>query len=174
MTEVMLDLETLGVTPDSCILTIAAIKWDRKSPMKSKESCDIFYRKINIDTCVSLGMKIDEKTLDWWSKQPDESYNEAFDKNDRVCITDALLDFFDWYGFSKNIWSNGDDFDCVIINEYARKLGVKTPWKYWETRDVRTLLDLGGVKYKGVLHNAVDDCYSQIIACKKALYKINN
>lgn len=169
----MLDLETLGVTPDSCILTIAAIKWDRKGPVVSRNSSKIFYRRIDIKSCQDLGMKVDANTLEWWEKQPIESRKEAFNEENRVPIKQALEDFFDWYGFSRNIWSNGDDFDCVILNEYARKLNMRTPWKYWETRDVRTLLDLGGIRYKGELHDAVDDCYKQIIACKKALYKIN-
>lgn len=177
----MLDIETLSTKNNALILTIGAIKWDRKGAIREKIDMNKFYKRINIESSKKLGLDIDENTLLWWKKQNEEVRFDAFEnKEDRIDLEDALKQFIEWYGNAKCVWANGDDFDCVIMNNAFEICNLTPPWKFWETRDVRTLYDIGNIKnymlnkLKLKQHNAIDDCYKQIYGCKLALNKINN
>lgn len=175
--EVMLDLETLSVNPNAAILTIGAIKWNRRGPLLPMRELPQFYRRIELKSCVEVGREINEGTKKWWSEQSKEAQYEVFGHPDRIPLKQALEEFKEWYGFSTSVWANGDDFDCVILSESARACNVEVPWKFWQTRDVRTLYDLGNVKKRDLpnngAHNALDDCYNQIIGVKRALKNLN-
>ena len=179
MKDVMIDIETLATSNNALILTIGAIKWDRKKPLKKKDDLDKFYRRININSCKKIGLEINQETLNWWENQDEVVRYEALENNEnRVDIKTALLEFIEWYGNCKFVWGNGDDFDCVIMTNAFEKCGLSPPWKFWETRYVRTLYDLGGVKNYMLkkldckAHNAIDDCYKQIYGCKFAIKKL--
>ena len=65
-----------------------------------------------------------------------------------------------------------------LENAYS-KVGNQIPWKFWNERDVRTLVSFApNVKsefvFKGVAHNAIDDCKFQIGYCCKIWNKLNN
>ena len=175
--EVMLDIETLSTSPDAVILTLGAIKWNRRGELKPMSSMSKFYRRITLDSCLELGRKVDKDTKKWWDEQDADVRYEAFEHPDRIPLKQALEEFFRWYGSSRNVWSNGDDFDCVIVGESARACGLDVPWKFWQTRDVRTLYDLGNIRKSDLpndlVHNALYDCYSQIVGVKKALENLN-
>ena len=57
--EVMIDIETLSTRPNAVILTIGAIKFDRKGPLKKLEEMDQFYVRISKESCELSGMIID-------------------------------------------------------------------------------------------------------------------
>ena len=78
----MIDLETLSTKCNSSILIIAAIRFNRTDPiieMKDIPSKDIFYEKVNIQSCKDLKMDISEDTLKWWDEQDKEIKEEAFE-----------------------------------------------------------------------------------------------
>ena len=62
----MIDLETLGVKPNSAILTVGAIKFN---PFTDDEPHDGLYLRINVDDQTEIGRTIDQGTLNWWAKQ---------------------------------------------------------------------------------------------------------
>ncbi len=61
----MVDLETLATSPDAVILTLGAVTFDPASD----RTFDKLYYRVDLDSCTNLGMRIDDATVDWWSKQ---------------------------------------------------------------------------------------------------------
>jgi len=194
MLEVMIDLETLSVRPDSAILIIAAIKFDRnekwsqkaKLVPKEEQSCRLiegvagvhcFYKRIDLLSCLELGMRISPETQAWWSTQDENIRKEAFGPENRIVLKEALKQFSEWFGDSKLIWGHGDDFDCTILGEAYERCSMEKPWKFWNTRDTRTLFDLASVRMSDLptenKHHALYDCYRQIIGVQLAIKKLN-
>ena len=78
----MIDLETLGVEPDSVIITLGAVKFD---PFSNKEPDNGLYLRCDIEEqSEKYGRSIDDNTLEWWSRQKKEIKDEAFGDHDRV------------------------------------------------------------------------------------------
>ena len=72
----MIDIETLGIniSKNIVILSIAAVEFDLKTGELGRE----FYERVDIQSCLDLGMKVDASTLFWWLKQNPISKNELF------------------------------------------------------------------------------------------------
>lgn len=175
--DIMIDIETRSTEPNASILSIGALRFDRFGPIKPLEEMDCFYVKITLKSCDDIGMHVDPNTVAWWAKQDTEVQNEAFGGDDRIDITEALVKLREWIGHGTILpWGNGDDFDCVILDQAYKKVGIATPWKFWNTRDVRTVLDLASIKPWHLLpdnkHHPVNDCYRQVDGVKKAFVKI--
>ena len=73
----MVDLETLATTIDANVLTIGAIKFDPHADYRGWNwleypETQIFYRRIDPESGSNIGLRMDEDTLSWWSKQSDE------------------------------------------------------------------------------------------------------
>jgi hypothetical protein len=173
MLEVMIDLETYSVEPNAVILTIGAIKFSRTGSVQAKKKLSTFYRRITLKSCKDVGLHTNPETVEWWSAQEKTAMYEAIGNPDRIPLKQALEEFNNWFRGSYIVWANSPSFDCVILESAAKACGSKIPWKFWNTRDCRTLFDLGNVRIKdlpiGIAHNAEDDCYRQIIGVKRAL-----
>ena len=83
----MIDLETLGVKPNSAILTVGAIKFN---PFTNDEPHDGLYLRINVDDQTEIGRTIDQDTLNWWAKQKASIRDEALGDEDRVGLVNLL------------------------------------------------------------------------------------
>lgn len=178
-TEIMVDLETLSTASNSIILSIGAVKFDRSFELPKIENCEVFYRRINIDSCRKVGLVSSEDTINWWNKQDESVRYEALDNPDRSDLKDVLNDFSKWLGyntFNKKIWGHGDDFDCVILDNAYKCCGLKTPWNFWNTRDTRTLFDIANININDFpitgAHHALNDAYRQVKCVKIAFSKL--
>ena len=177
--EVMLDIETLSTRPNSAILTIACIKFDRTDEIKNINEMETFYRRITLESCNEPEFHKDPKTIEWWELQSDEIKEEAFHK-ERVPLREALIELQNFFKGCYKVWSNGSSFDCVIVEEAYRKLNLKVPWNFWNVRDCRTIMDIGNVKLSDIVnpdiiknqHHALYDSYRQILALKKSFKNI--
>lgn len=174
--QVMIDIETLSTRPDSVILVIGAIKFSRNvdlEPFEKLEKIDTFYKRITIESCIDIGLRIDESTVKWWKQQNPKVRYEALENPDRIPLKQALQELSSFIKDSSHIWANSPDFDCTILGEAFNRFEMDIPWKFWNTRDCRTLFDLGGVSKlnmpTGDEHNALYDCYRQIVGVKQAL-----
>ena len=180
----MLDLETLSVRPNAVILVIGAIKfnrgekWDENIDEIGLKKLDIFYKRIKISTCIYEGLHLDTKTKKWWDEQDDDVKYEALKNPERVTLREGLCSFKEWFGSNPRtkIWGNGSSFDCTILGEAYKRCDMEVPWKFWLERDLRTIMDLGKVNMydlpKYHKHNALYDCYRQIIGFQIAEKKL--
>jgi DNA polymerase III alpha subunit (gram-positive type) len=176
--EVMLDIETLSTRCHATIIAIGAIKFNRYDAIDHYENIDkkdVFYAKIDIDSCKNVDMHIDEKTVDWWNKQDEKIVSEIFSEP-REELKKVLLQFRKWFGNSQQIWSHGATFDMPILSEAYARNGLECPWKFWNARDTRTLFDISGVDIRVFpqerLHDPVYDCWRQVCAVKKSFQKL--
>ena len=80
----MIDLETLGVEPDSVIITVGAIKFD---PYTDVEPHSGLYLRCDIEEqSEELGRTIDDNTMEWWTKQPKNIQDEAFGEHEDLSL----------------------------------------------------------------------------------------
>ena len=101
MTDVMIDLETLSTRPNAIILTIGAVRFDRNGPQKPLEELDTFYRRIQMQTCIEVGLHHCKETTKWWLSQDTEAKKEAFKMEGRVPLKEMLTDFTNWFGTNR-------------------------------------------------------------------------
>lgn len=159
---VMIDLETLGTTADAVILSIGAVKFNLETGEIDPEG---FYRSISVDSNLALGRRISEDTLIWWFKQPTAA--QAVFHEAKEHLDSALIELSDWMSAGDClVWSNGADFDLPMLAHAYTQCSVEAPWKFWNSRCVRTYKNLPGAKdlrvaLSGVKHNALSDAFDQ-------------
>lgn len=185
---VMVDLETLSTRSDATILTLGAIKFNLEIPMvppvvnvshrpdvSSPDDTIAFYRRVDIESCDAIGLHRDPSTEQWWSRQSESARTEAFGEG-RETIQRVLEDFCVWLGNDvEYVWSQGTDFDISILKEVYRRCGVSVPWKFWNVRDSRTVMDMAGVTSRDLpptQHHAVMDCHRQIQGVQLSLERL--
>lgn len=164
----MVDLETLATTPDAAILTIGAIAFDVYGNIKNK-----FYRRVDIDSCLQLGLAKDEATMQFWNENK-LARDEAFKAEDRFHVRDVIYDFTQFFkkNNGKTLWCLGANFDEPILSTVYKKLNMEKPWQFWNVRCLRTLNSLAGINMKQFgqpEHHALKDCEKQILAYKTAM-----
>jgi len=166
----MLDMETLAVTPNAVVLSLGAVKFN---PYGNGYSDKIYFR-ISIDDQDALGREVDPDTLDWWGRQAADIQDEAFSPEDRISLVDAMDRFHKFAWGCDAFWSHGATFDLVIIENIYRQLGKPLPWNFWQLRDTRTLFDLGydPDMPKNSKHDALQDAIRQSVGVQNIYSKL--
>ena len=153
----MLDLETFGTQPNSAIAAIGAVHF------ADGEIIDQFYRKVDLQSCVQVGLSLDPSTIMWWVAQEGEAKAEILKPG--TILTSCLIDFIDWLPNNDvYVWGNGVSFDNVILRNAYEKSLLKVPWKWTNDRCYRTLKNLfpsQRLLSHGTKHNALDDAIAQ-------------
>ena len=178
MTDLMLDIETLGCRPTSVITQLGACLFDRKTG----ERGDSFIRNIDVADSLMAGFTIDKETVDWWRQQPDE-YKTWI--TDCVHPKEALTEFTEFCKKHKpkGVWSHAT-FDIPILFNAYTITNIDVPFHYRVCRDIRTLVDIATLSKKSKktiqerqakkTHNALDDCVRQIEYCTLCFTMIKN
>ena len=162
----MIDLETMGKNPDAPIISIGAIFFDPQTGDMGPE----FSKTIDLETA---GGVIDRDTIKWWLKQSREAQSAIM--TDEIPLDDALLqlrEFIDENSgeFFVQVWGNGANFENTILRRSYERQGIPCPWRYYNDRDVRTIVELGkaidfdartAIPFEGERHNALDDARYQ-------------
>nr|WP_308732939.1 3'-5' exoribonuclease [Escherichia coli] len=162
----MIDLETMGKNPDAPIISIGAIFFDPQTGDMGPE----FSKTIDLETA---GGVIDRDTIKWWLKQSREAQSAIM--TDEIPLDDALLqlrEFIDENSgeFFVQVWGNGANFNNTILRRSYERQGSPCPWRYYNDRDVRTIVELGkaidfdartAIPFEGERHNALDDARYQ-------------
>lgn len=166
MHHVMIDLETLGNKPDAPIAAIGAVFFDPSTANLGAS----FYTRVDFATDVSVGAKIDPETIKWWMKQSGAARAELCGDGS-LTIQNALTALSCFLARDElQIWGNGASFDCVILRAAYVRTSLKTPWQYWNDRDVRTIVEIGRaigidpkdeLQFNGTRHNALADAVHQ-------------
>jgi hypothetical protein len=165
MGHIMLDLETMGTDNDSVICSIGAVEFDINTGATGRE----FYAKIDIQSCLDIGLKVTGSTILFWMKQSEEARRELYDAKGEQ-INSVLMKFSEFVNLVGNdcqIWGNSNRFDMGILQTAYTKCYYKIPWDFRKERDVRTLVSFRPEIQKnypsyGVAHSPVDDCKYQI------------
>ena len=171
MKHVMLDLETLGTIPGSAVISIGAAQFDLDGKIGKT-----FHQNVLASSCREIGLVEDPATHEWWAKQSKEAQDRIM--RDRKPVTEVANRFHAWFQSTgaEFVWGNGATFDVTLWEAVCRKLGVSPPWKFWNVRDMRTLVhlfdfDVRDMRREGVHHDALDDVKFQIACVAKALQK---
>jgi hypothetical protein len=166
----MLDMETLAVSPNAVVLSLGAVHFN---PYGNGYSDKIYFR-ISIDDQDALGREVDPDTLDWWGRQAADIQDEAFSPDDRISLVDAMDRFHKFAWGCDAFWSHGATFDLVIIENIYRQLGKPLPWNFWQLRDTRTLFDLGydPDMPKNSKHDALQDAIRQSVGVQNIYAKL--
>jgi len=135
MNHVMLDLETMGTGPTAAIASIGAVAFDLDNGLTRQ-----FYRRVDLQSCVTAGLTMDASTVLWWMRQGDAARSEL--QLEAVDLMPALGEFREWFPVRAKLWGNGATFDNVIMRSAYTAMDMTAPWEYWDDRCLRTLRDL--------------------------------
>ena len=164
MNHIMLDIETMGTSSNAAIMSIGACYFEPSTG----EIGNTFHEQVDIS---SNGV-IDASTVIWWMKQDDDARSKFYNNDKAEPLHHVLAMFADFVKPNCQVWGNGIAFDNVIIrNAYEHpSCADVVPWKFWNDRDVRTMVELGRVigvdpkrdfPFEGVKHDALADSIHQ-------------
>lgn len=162
MKHVMVDLETMSLSPNAAILSIGAVEFG------SEGLGEEFYARIRLDSAMREGGEVSASTIMWWLQQSDAARAEF--AKPACAINHALEDFSTYLSTIGNVdeicvWGNGAAFDNVVLASAYHRLGWTMPWKYWNDRCFRTVKCLLPQEElpprEGTHHHALDDAKYQ-------------
>lgn len=168
----MVDIETMGTKPYSAIISLAAVEFD----IETGETGRSMYLNIDLKSCFKEGLIADADTIIWWFNQEDEA-RKVITSSTAYNLRDVLHSFNALCDDSYQIWANSPSFDLVLLANAYERVGLPIPWKYYNERDVRTLTSLAPeikkqILFNGTKHNALADCFHQIIVCHSTYKKL--
>lgn len=171
----MVDLETMAIGENAVIAAICAVAFDITTGQRDR----VFYQKIDISSCLEIGMEIDGSTVYWWLNQSDAARKELLSDTQTIHVAIARLS--EWMGYTDEfqIWGNGASFDLPKLKNAFVKCGFAIPWKHYNERDVRTMVMLrpdvkNQIPFMGTKHKAPDDCRFQIDVVSEIFYQLNS
>ena len=171
MHHLMIDIETLGTTPNAPIVQIGAVFFN-PGTYKLGESLDL---RINLKTAMQ-GRTVDPGTLQFWLTQSEKAREAMAQPQGTSNLQYALIALA---GLIRNnhdpdnylrVWTNGPSFDQAILEDAYRQYNMDIPWPYAAGRDVRTICELAkpamdrkSFTFYGEPHRALDDAKHQAI-----------
>jgi len=164
--QVMLDIETLDTKSTAAIISIGMTLFSVEEGI-----VDTYYREIDLQSCLDLGLTISTDTLHWWLRGinllptlidvTDSTYKRT--GTIQLVLTNLINRLESWIPDIDNrlIWCKGTDFDISILCNAYNLIGYPVPWKYNKVRDLRTLIKLfpqvPAPPKPDNLHNALTD-----------------
>jgi hypothetical protein len=169
MSHVMLDLETWGTKPGAALRSIGAVFFDLRGGTGAE-----FYANIDRESCLAAGLAVDPGTERWWSQQSKQAQDSLL--VDPKPLKEVVTLFHAWFFKNKGlkVWSQGANFDGPLWEAAAAAVGARVPWKFYDTRDTRTVYDVFGfdtgmLPRAGTYHNALDDAKHQVRCVQTAI-----
>lgn len=180
----MVDLETMDNVASAAIVSIGAVECD----LTTGEIGSGFYRVVDLKDQVNKhNMTIDSKTLYWWLANS-EGARAALCVDGKISLEYMCRNFKSWVESLKTpaenirLWGNGASFDNAIISYAFRQFDMKTPTKFWNDRDMRTIVGFYPSQMQekwrrttikqGDFHNAMDDAKNQVRYCSHILKEL--
>ena len=132
MSDVMIDIETLGRAPGCVVLSVGAVLFDRGGFTSEFEA------NIDIRSSMSHGLTIEADTLLWWMARGLKELPNV------VSLSEASMRFCDWFRAVQpsRVWANSPSFDCEIWGYAMERVEHCRPWNFRQTRDMRTAREL--------------------------------
>lgn len=194
--EVMVDLETLGITPTAPIVTIGAVLFDPRQQNSVEELRErSLLLRVDLADALNHSGGVDPDTLKWWFGQDDAAIKALVDGT-RLTLGAALREFtlycthrdkgneaFPGHAAMPRacrIWAKSPDFDCKILEHGFSRCRMEMPFKFWQYRCVRTLQDLAWPegpdsrpKFNvGVAHDARHDAIEQALTVQAGFHQL--
>jgi len=174
MLDIMIDLETMGTSANSAIVSYGAAQFD----WKTGEVGHTIYRVVDLGSSIYFKRTVEASTIYWWLQQKDEARLALVQEDNRETLDKAMYSlktFFTGCGNPKKLrlWGNGPTFDNSMIRDtFKASIGEDIPIPFWNDRCVRTVKgfypDQLWYNWRinnpraGAYHNALDDCKYQI------------
>lgn len=179
---VMIDLETLGKSPNAVISQISAVKFN---PI-TKQILSEFDRNLDIQKQLDNGHEMDASTVQWWLTQSKEAQDIVYN-NDKRSFDDpkiVLRDFSRWILPYKikpwnkfnphkhrskkiHVWGNGPTFDLIKLRMlYKTFYKSEAPWYFFNETCMRTIVKfIPSLKRNheriGIDHDGLSDSINQ-------------
>lgn len=171
-TDIMIDLETLSTKPNGVILSIGAVAFNcRVEEEKNREYFhEIGGKKEIWEEQVLFGRHKCKDTVAWWKNQSPEA--KTIFKTATIESTLEMLEKFTEFVKRQHpqafIWSNGANFDGVMLRSLYETYDLECPWKFWQESCFRTyrnhmalVIDNDKWTFEGVQHDALADAKHQ-------------
>lgn len=159
---VMLGLETMAVSPDAAIVDIGLVLFD----ISSGTIGPTWTAAINLESAVAAGGRLDADTVLWWMQQEKAARMRIARGGGLFCAV-ALRELAGWmdqHTHDAQVWSNGANFDGVILRQAYARTGLTCPWNWRNERCYRTVAKLHPhipIERTGTQHIALDDALDQ-------------
>lgn len=140
--QLMIDIETTGQNPGCKVLSLGAYGFNRLvNPVE-------FYVRFDAAKMDADGLTDDQVTMDFWSRQGREAFEEAF--SGKTEPANGIGEFKHWfisnfstdYKDSFRVWACGLDFDFPILKHFFMNYGYELPWQFWTQYDYRTIKNI--------------------------------
>lgn len=175
----MIDIETLGTSPKAPIIQIGAVAFDIPGELPPIDTVDPEYAKcfgscISLESMIKLGRHVEADTLRWWLDTDVELLRGILNATGKQYTACKILhDFSEWMQTFDNpcVWSNGVNFDLVLLRSAYEDVGQPVPWSFRNERDTRTLWSFMGRPevVNNDKHDALADAWCQAIQVQKAV-----
>ena len=158
MTDIIIDLETLGTRPGCTIIEIGACVVDNRTGA----ICANFSRRVSGTYSYSDVRRVaewkdccggvDSATATWWTMDAgrDETLRKILSmRYSPSADIDALIALAEWCAAVRDfddarVWGNGPTFALSILAHAYEREHIPLPWYSYEERCVRTALELAG------------------------------
>lgn len=172
----MIDIEAIGTTHDSVILTIGMAKFS----LFGNGVEGTMEIKLTIEDQIEVyGRIMCEDTVKWWGRQSKYAIEAAFSDEGRDSFFDGMTRLAGYAKGEDSIWAHGPLFDIGMIEHGMTQTGVKVPWHFSKIRDTRTAYSMAEVSLKHTdvgltktTHNAVDDAIHQVYVLQEAYRRL--
>jgi len=173
--DVMLDLETWGLSPGCALRSIGAVCFDPHTEDFGPE----FY--CNVDGGqVGAGLKLEQGTQDWWRDNAPHAAVQALTLDTKPLVV-AAQSFREWFHSvnGATVWAHGAAYDPPVLDVASAAVGVKVPWHYRAVRDTRTLyalasFDPANIPNGGIQHHALHDARFQALCVQAAMRQLHS
>lgn len=162
MNEAIVDLETMGIKQRAAIAAIGI------AVFVDGELRDTFYQKVDLQSSIDNGGRIDASTIEFWMKQSEAARLEMCAPGEHIAVALGkmlvfLRDCEARYG-EVRVWGKGAIFDIGLLEAALEAMGLEFPWKFYNVQCFRTINDLfPEIEYDppAIKHHALEDALAE-------------
>lgn len=176
---VSIDIETLGLTPGSVVLSVGLVAFT----LQGAEVGSLFFLP-SVDEQKHYGRHIDPGTAKWWNEPAQAQAKQQFDGpqvgvGEANGMVKAFMERFNTpVSALDSVWGFGADFDNAILGDLLTvHTNRRLPWHYRKNRCGRTLTgmypDVAKPASQGQHHHALDDARWQAEWFRRCLIEHN-
>jgi len=173
----MIDIETLDTSITAAILAIGAVVFNPRGESFEEET---FLVTVSRKSNQAHGRSVSASTIAWWAMQEQAAQDAVFN-GPHIPLNLALAEFVRWVNrltpTCTKIWAKSPDFDCSILIHACKEQGIYWPFRFWESRCVRTIMDLAypegefpAIAVEGPKHDALVDAKVQSLQVQHCYY----